>query len=101
MKLVAILLRKNGNVRNQKNYVKLVSTPQLQSTTKYQKFTLLSFASATGESVICIINFQEERGKLPINYTTIIYITVDPIVGKDGKIVLDESNFGERGKYLP
>ena len=91
--------KKDGHVGGRKLIVQHGTVPQVMSSDKDTKFTLLPFTSASGEAVCCVVIFQHKSGKVPMEWKTGLDVTVDPIRDENNDIDM-RLNLGN-GNFYP
>ena len=91
--------KKDGHVGGRKLIVQHGTVPQVMSSDKDTKFTLLPFTSASGEAVCCVVIFQHKSGEVPVEWKTGVDVTIDPIRDKNNDIDM-RLNLGN-GNFYP
>jgi hypothetical protein len=92
--------KKDGHQAGTKFVVGIGETPKTTCSTSDHRFTLLPITSATGLPVMCILIFQGKGPAVPASWKSGIDIRLSPVRDDDGKIAIDERNFG-KGKFFP
>ena len=92
--------KKDGHEAGTKFVVGKGQVPRTSCVTTDHRFTLLPITAANGEPVICVIIFQGKSSEVPASWASGIDILLEPTRGADGKISIDDCNFGQN-KYFP
>jgi hypothetical protein len=93
--------KKDGYYGGQKFACGRGMTPKQFCSTSDRHFTMLGITASNGYPVLCVVIFaSDKKTGVNANWSEGIDITVDPVLNKNGEILLSEVNFGQ-GKYFP
>lgn len=92
--------KKDGHYGGRKLVGERGTTPKTIASSTDKHFTVLGFTAASGDPVLCVVIFAGDRNTMPGNWTAGIDIQVPPVMDEEGRILLEEVNFGP-GKFYP